>query len=60
MVIHSVFSTVTQLIISCILYLTESNYMLIWLVFISIGLIASVLYLLAYRPDKKRFPKLYS
>lgn len=60
MVIQSVFSTVTQLIISGILYLTESNYMLIWLAFISIGLVAGVLYLLAYRPDKKRFPKLYS
>lgn len=59
MVIHSVFSTITQLAISGVLYLTGSNYLMIWAAFITIGILSSVLYLLAYRPDKKRFPKLY-
>lgn len=59
MVAYSLFSTLTQLIISWILYLTDSNYLLIWIVFILVGVVAMLLYLLAYRPDKKRFPKLY-
>lgn len=59
MVAYSLFSTLTQLIISWILYLTDSNYLLIWIVFILVGVVAMMLYLLAYRPDKKRFPKLY-
>lgn len=59
MVAYSLFSTFTQLVISWILYLTDSNYMLIWMIFVAVGVIAALLYLLAYRPDKKRFPKLY-
>lgn len=59
-VVFSVFSSLTQYIISFVLILTESNYALIWWVFIGIGLCAAALYALMYRPDRKMFPKLYS
>jgi MFS family permease len=58
-VVHSVFSSLTQYAISIMLTLTGSNYLLIWLVFIIFGLVASVLYALLYKPDKQTFPKLY-
>ena len=58
-VVHSVFSSLTQYAISIMLTLTGSNYLLIWLVFIIFGLVASVLYTLLYKPDKQTFPKLY-
>ena len=59
-VVHSVFSSLTQYAISFLLILTESNYFIIWLVFVVFGLIASVLYALLYKPDKRTFPKLYA
>ena len=58
-VVHSVFSSLTQYAISFMLILTESNYVLIWLVFVGFGLVAAVLYALLYNPDKMTFPKLY-
>ena len=58
-VVHSIFSSLTQYLISFMLILTGSNYSLLWLVFIICGLVASVLYALMYRPDKRTFPKLY-
>lgn len=57
--VHSVFSSLTQYLISFLLVATASNYRFIWWVFISIGLVASVLYLFMYGPDKRTFPKLY-
>jgi MFS family permease len=58
-VVHSVFSSLTQYLISFMLILTGSNYGMIWLVFILCGLVAAVLYSLLYKPDKRTFPKLY-
>lgn len=58
-VVHSVFSSLTQYLISFMLILTNSNYGLLWTVFILFGLSASVLYCLLYKPDKRTFPKLY-
>ena len=58
-VIHSLFSSFTQYLISGILFLSGSNYRLIWLVFIGCGLVASMLYTFMYGPDKRTFPKLY-
>ena len=58
-VTHSLFSSLTQYLISGILFLSGSNYRLIWLVFIGCGLVASVLYTFMYGPDKRTFPKLY-
>ena len=58
-VTHSLFSSLTQYLISGILFLSGSNYRLIWLVFIGCGLAASVLYTFMYSPDKRTFPKLY-
>ena len=58
-VAHSVFSSLTQYLISGILILTQSNYRLIWMIFIGCGLVATVLYGFMYRPDRKTFPKLY-
>ena len=59
-VVYSVFSSVTQYLISFMLIATQSNYRMIWLVFISCGLVAVVLYALMYGPDKRTFPKLYN
>lgn len=58
-VVYSVFSSLTQYLISFMLILTGSNYGMIWLVFILCGLAAAVLYSLLYKPDKRTFPKLY-
>lgn len=58
-VVYSVFSSVTQYLISFMLMATGSNYRMIWLVFIVCGLAAAGLYGLMYGPDKRTFPKLY-
>ena len=58
-VVHSVFSSLTQYLISGILFLSDSNYRLIWMVFICCGLAAALLYTFMYGPDKRTFPKLY-
>lgn len=59
-VVYSVFASLTQYLISFILMITENNYMLIWWIFIGVGLAAAVLFVMMYRPDRKMFPKLYS
>ena len=58
-VLHSVFSSCIQYLISFMLIWTGSNYRLLWLVFGACGLAAAVLYGLLYGPDRKTFPKLY-
>ena len=58
-VVYSVFSSLTQYLISFMLIATNSNYKLIWWIFIFCGLGAAVLYGFMYGPDKRTFPKLY-
>lgn len=58
-VIYSIFSSLTQYLISFMLIATQSNYRLLWTVFIICGLVAVVLYAFLYGPDKRTFPKLY-
>ncbi|MDD6160409.1 MAG: MFS transporter [Oscillospiraceae bacterium] len=58
-VVHSSFTAVTQYLISFILVATHSNYRLIWVIFITCGLVAAGLYAAAYLPDKRTFPLLY-
>lgn len=58
-VIYSIFSSLTQYLISFMLIATGSNYRLLWTVFIICGLVCSALYGLLYVPDKRTFPKLY-
>lgn len=58
-VISSVCFTMIQYGISFALMVVEGNYRLLWLVFISFGLVVMVLYAFCYPVDKKRFPKLY-
>ena len=58
-VVYSVFSSLTQYLISFMLIATESNYRLIWMVFMACGLVGAVLYGFMYGPDKRTFPKLY-
>jgi MFS family permease len=58
-VVHSVFSSLTQYLISFMLILTGSNYPLLWLIFIGLGLLACVAYGFLYQPDKNTFPRLY-
>lgn len=41
------------------LFLSSSNYRLIWTIFICCGLTAAAIYGLMYAPDRKTFPKLY-
>ncbi|MBR6807878.1 MAG: MFS transporter [Clostridia bacterium] len=58
-VVHSVFSSLTQYLISFMLIATKSNYMLIWTLFGVFGIVAAVVYAFLYLPDKRTFPKLY-
>lgn len=58
-VVHSVFSSATQYIISFMLIATSSNYTLIWTVFGIFGIVAAVIYCILYIPDRRTFPKLY-
>ena len=58
-VLHSVFSSATQYLISFMLIWTRSNYKLLWLIFGACGLAAAVLYGFLYTPDRRTFPKLY-
>ena len=58
-VVHSLFSSLTQYLISFLLIATGSNYRLLWMIFIGCGLVGAVLYSLLYGPDKRTFPKLY-
>lgn len=59
-VLHSVFSSFTQYLISFMLIWTGSNYRLLWLIFGICGLTAAALYGFLYAPDKRTFPKLYN
>lgn len=58
-VVHSVFSSLTQYLISFMLILTGSNYRLLWIVFIVLGIVSAGAYGFLYIPDKRTFPKLY-
>ena len=58
-VVYSLFSSLTQYLISFLLMATNSNYTLLWTVFMICGLVAAALYGLMYGPDKRTFPKLY-
>lgn len=58
-VVHSVFSSLTQYIISFMLIATKSNYTLIWTLFGIFGVTAAVIYGFLYIPDRRTFPKLY-
>ena len=58
-VAYSIFSSLTQYMISILLILSNSNYRLIWTVFICCGLASAVMYGFMYIPDRKTFPKLY-
>ncbi len=58
-VVHSIFSSLTQYLISFMLIATQSNYTLLWTVFIICGLVSAVFYAFLYVPDKRTFPKLY-
>ena len=58
-VVHAVFSSVTQFLISFVLTVSGSNYLLIWGIFILCGLVAAGLYCAMYHPDRRTFPLLY-
>lgn len=58
-VVHSIFSSATQYLISFMLILSNSNYRLLWLIFVGFGLLAAIGYGFLYNPDKRTFPKLY-
>ena len=58
-VVYSVFSSLTQYLISFLLIATSNNYRLIWMVFMICGLVGAVLYGFMFGPDKRTFPKLY-
>ena len=59
-VVYSIFSSLTQYLISFMLILTQSNYTLLWMIFAVLGLVSALLYGLMYGPDKRTFPKLYA
>lgn len=58
-VVYSIFSSLTQYLISFMLIFTQSNYALLWLIFAGLGALASIAYAFLYIPDKRTFPKLY-
>lgn len=58
-VVHSIFSSLTQYFISFMLILWDSNYLLIWIVFMVLGLASAGMYGFLYGPDKRTFPRLY-
>lgn len=58
-VVHSLFASLTQYLISFLLIASQSNYRLLWTIFIICGLVAAILYTFMYKPDKRTFPKLY-
>lgn len=58
-VIGTLFYTVTQFSVSLILRVSGGNYLVIWMIFICIGILAATLYAFAYFPDKSTFPALY-
>ncbi len=58
-VTHAVFNAITQFLISFVLTISASNYLLIWLIFIGCGLVAAALYCSMYPADRRTFPKLY-
>ena len=59
-VMGTVFSSLTQYLIAGVLILTDSNYRLIWLVLVVLGILGAALYAMLYRGDKKSFPLLYN
>lgn len=58
-VVHTIFSSLTQFLISFMLTVTGSNYQLLWMIFIGLGLASCMAYGFMYGPDKRTFPKLY-
>jgi len=58
-VLHTVFGSLTQYMVSFVLIVSNSNYRLVWMIIIGCGLAAVLMYTLLYHPDKKRFPLLY-
>ncbi len=58
-VTHAVFNAVTQFLISFVLTISGSNYLLIWTIFILCGLLAAGLYCAMYPADRRTFPQLY-
>ena len=58
-VAYSVFSSAVQFLVSFVLTASHSNYPMIWMVFIVCCLVVVCLYAVAYRADRRRFPKLY-
>ena len=58
-VVHSIFSSLTQYLISFMLIVWNSNYLLIWIVFMVLGLASAGMYGFLYGPDKRTFPRLY-
>lgn len=58
-VLFSVFFSLTQYGISFVLMAAEGNYNLLWTIFLGCGIMAVLLYALAYPADRKSFPKLY-
>ena len=47
------------LLLSFMLTVTGSNYQLLWMIFIGLGLASCIAYGFMYAPDKRTFPKLY-
>jgi MFS family permease len=59
-VVYSVFHSLGQFFISWMLLITENRYSVLWAIIIGCGIASALLYLVAYRADKKTFPLLYT
>lgn len=55
----TVFAAISELAVSLLLRLTESNYKLLWNILLIVGVCVFVLFIPVYRKDKKTFPLLY-
>lgn len=57
---YSLFTSLTQYLVSWILRDESNTYLTIWMIFIACGGFAVLLYMALYPYDKQRFPKLYT
>jgi MFS family permease len=57
--VHGIFSALIQYLIGVLLLVSSNNYSLIFLVFVIVGVLVSILCIFAHKKDKDTFPLLY-
>ena len=57
--VHGIFSALIQYLIGVLLLVSSNNYSLIFLIFVIVGVLVSILCIFAHKKDKDTFPLLY-